>query len=162
MTVHVLKTWPVPFAAVNSGLKTYEIRRADRPYAQGDYLVLREFVPPESPDDPGEFTGGFSAWRVTHMTAGGAWGLPPGLVVMGIRSQPLGEVEPGSRLHRTLVNVMTPEQRRLVWGEDGQPCPGCPSCEPPGVLYLPPPQQEKPGRGPDGRPPMPPSRQRFN
>lgn len=40
---HELKTWPRYFAAVASGYKRFEIRKADRPYAVGDTLVLREY-----------------------------------------------------------------------------------------------------------------------
>lgn len=42
---HDLKIHPVPFAAVCSGLKAFEIRRDDRGFQVGDGLLLREWDP---------------------------------------------------------------------------------------------------------------------
>ncbi len=79
--IHELKCWPEPYAAVVSGVKRYEIRRDDRGYRVGDTLLLREWWP-----DAG-YTGRESRYTVTIITTG--WGLPHGLVVMGI--EPGGE-----------------------------------------------------------------------
>ena len=43
MKVHELKTWPQPFAAVNAGIKRWELRRNDREFEKGDLLYLREY-----------------------------------------------------------------------------------------------------------------------
>jgi hypothetical protein len=45
MTTHVLKCWPAYFGPVAEGLKTWEYRKDDRPYAVGDVLCLREWDP---------------------------------------------------------------------------------------------------------------------
>jgi hypothetical protein len=81
---HDLKTWPVAFQAILDGLKTYEIRKADRPFTAGDTLLLREYDTgyPESAD--GHYTGRSIERRVTYMTAGGEWGLPADLCVMAL------------------------------------------------------------------------------
>lgn len=41
--IHELKILPMYFEAVISGKKTFEIRKADRPYKVGDLLALNEF-----------------------------------------------------------------------------------------------------------------------
>lgn len=42
-TTHALKTWPPYFEDVESGRKSFEVRRADRPFQIGDVLELQEF-----------------------------------------------------------------------------------------------------------------------
>jgi hypothetical protein len=87
MTVHELKTWPEPFAAVLSGAKRYEIRRDDRGFAVGDVLELQEWSPvsvlPGSSEVFG-YMGREIRVRVTYKTAGGEWGLPSDLCVLSI------------------------------------------------------------------------------
>lgn len=105
MTIHDLKTWPEPFAAVVAGDKTHEARKNDRDYQVGDVLRLREFKPMHS--DPcrwnmgdfrchrcgskygegpqGTFTGREVLRLVTYITPGGQYGLPADLCVMSIR-----------------------------------------------------------------------------
>ena len=43
MTIHELKCWPEYFEALWDGKKTFEIRKDDRGYQVGDYLVQREY-----------------------------------------------------------------------------------------------------------------------
>ena len=161
MMVHELKTWPGPWQAARSGAKTYEIRQADRRYETGDILVLREWAPPADPTEAGDYTGSFSLYQVTHLTEGGAWGLPPTLVVMGIRMIPILAVVPLSPLGQLVGKLAAEGMAKLPPEEQAQvevganllelehevlPCPGCPSCKPAG----------------DGRPGMPQGRFRFN
>ncbi len=98
--VHELKTWPDPFQAVWEGRKTHEVRVNDRGFTTEDLLILREFVPPESPfqigklasfDDitsppkEGTYTGRTLFAVPTYITPGGRFGLPENMVVMSIR-----------------------------------------------------------------------------
>jgi hypothetical protein len=76
---HDLKCHPIPFAAVRSGAKPYEIRHNDRDYEVGDSLLLREWDP-----TTGLYTGAFVLRLVTYMTPSGEWGLPEDLCVLGI------------------------------------------------------------------------------
>lgn len=41
--IHDLKIIPEWFNAVISGVKTFEVRKDDRPYKPNDVLILREF-----------------------------------------------------------------------------------------------------------------------
>lgn len=86
---HELKTWPVPFAALLDGTKTYEIRKADRDFRVGDVLHLREYDNgnPESAD--GHFTGRSLERYVSYMTPGGDWGLPPDVCVLALAACPV-------------------------------------------------------------------------
>lgn len=85
-TTHVLKTWPDPFQAIWSGVKTYEIRKNDRGFCIGDFLTLREW----QPEDPLHlkiegYSGREMKARIVYMTPGGTWGLPVDMCVLGIR-----------------------------------------------------------------------------
>lgn len=78
--VHSLKTWPEYFQAIDSGLKTFEIRRDDREYNVGDLLNLREWDA-----DKQEFTNSPPLLRrVTYIMRGFDFGLRPGFVALGI------------------------------------------------------------------------------
>ena len=46
--IHELKTLPEYFKEVVSGNKPFEVRKNDRPFKVGDYLMLREYEPKEA------------------------------------------------------------------------------------------------------------------
>ncbi len=78
--IHRLKTWSFPFDAVKRGAKPFEIRKADRGYDVGDFLVLDEWVPSSA-----RFTNHPPLVRVvTYMMAGGQFGVDKDHVVMAI------------------------------------------------------------------------------
>lgn len=76
---HDLKTWPEPFTAIAMGEKRHEIRKADRPFAVGDTLRLREWDPATK-----TYSGHTMLRTVTYLTRGGEWGLPADLCVMSL------------------------------------------------------------------------------
>ena len=76
--IHDLKTWPDDFAAIANGTKTHEARKADRDFAVGDTLRMREYDPQRA-----DYTGRVLDVTVTHLTRG-QYGLPPDLVVMSM------------------------------------------------------------------------------
>ncbi len=43
--IHELKTWPEYFEPVFTGKKTFEVRKNDRNFKEGDSLFLREWNP---------------------------------------------------------------------------------------------------------------------
>lgn len=76
---HDLKTHPEHFEELWEWRKTFEIRKDDRGYAQGDKLKLREYDPVKN-----EFSGRLIVYRVPHLLRGPAFGLSADTVVMSL------------------------------------------------------------------------------
>ncbi len=99
MIRHYLKIWPEFFDAVESGRKTFELRKNDRQFVVNDQLVLREWDPATE-----DYTGRETLRTVTYLLghrpdAGCAatFGLHPDYVILGVASaltsQPRGSQE---------------------------------------------------------------------
>ena len=88
--IHVLKCWPESFDAVLAGRKRFEIRKRDRDYQVGDYLVLRRFDPElKEYTDIGfgrDFGGAWLMRLVTYMTVGTEPWAFEGFVVLSLSS----------------------------------------------------------------------------
>lgn len=83
---HVVKCWPRFFEAVQSGVKTFEIRSAlDRDFSVGDTLVQQEWNP-----DTKQYTGRECRHRITYITD---WEQSQGRVVMGLESNALASAQ---------------------------------------------------------------------
>lgn len=68
--LHTLKCWPEPFLAIREKRKTWEFRLDDgRHFAEGDFLLLNEYVPPD-PEEGTEayFTGDWILVRVGYLS----------------------------------------------------------------------------------------------
>lgn len=76
---HELKTWDLYFARVLDGSKTFEARKNDRDYRDGDTLLLRETEP-----DSGEYTGREISKRVGFVLDGPEFGVMEGHVIMSL------------------------------------------------------------------------------
>lgn len=61
---HELKSWPRFFNAILAGVKTHELRRADRSFAVGDFIRLREFDPEKN-----AYTGRTALAEITYVTS---------------------------------------------------------------------------------------------
>ena len=81
---HDLKISPIFFDAVASGVKPFEVRRNDRPFAVGDTLLLKEFE--ELPEQFGEsgYTGRKCNAVVTYILDDPDY-CPDGYVILGLR-----------------------------------------------------------------------------
>lgn len=79
-TTHELKTWKEFYQAVVSGHKTFEVRRNDRNFQEGDYLKLIEI----DPDNNFTPTGNRAFYYITYILKGEEWGIMLGYVVLGI------------------------------------------------------------------------------
>lgn len=89
MKRHNLKCWPEPFEAILEGSKVHEFRREDgESFEVGDVLWLAEWSP-----ITGMYSGREVRRRVTYVSRGPAWGIPPGHVCMSLRPNP-GSREP--------------------------------------------------------------------
>jgi len=88
-TRHEVKSWPLFFADVRDGRKTFELRKNDRNYQIGDLLSLNEWNP-----ETQEGTGQNCTCRiiyVMHATGGTPdplpqpmWGLQRGYCILGL------------------------------------------------------------------------------
>lgn len=78
---HELKCWNPFFAAVLNDTKPFEVRRHDRPFAEGDELLLRETLLAT-----GDYTGRELTRRITYILVGGQFGIEPGYCVLGLAS----------------------------------------------------------------------------
>lgn len=80
--IHRLKVESEFFEALASGEKRFEVRKNDRDFNEGDFLVLDEWDP----------TRGYTRWDrclcrvVTYLVRGGRFGIEADHVVMGIDS----------------------------------------------------------------------------
>lgn len=100
--VHLLKITPVYFMEVYSGLKTFEVRVADRDYRVGDELILQEYIMENK-----KYTGRLFSVTVTYILEGGQFGILPGHVVMSIElltGVELNMKEIDSHPYRRLMN----------------------------------------------------------
>lgn len=102
---HEIKTWPDPFWHVLEGRKNHEVRKFDRDYRVGDFLVLKEFYPhtecngsgliPDNndrtaccPEPHGEYSGRILKVRISYITSPGRFGLPKDIGVLSIQRLP--------------------------------------------------------------------------
>ena len=77
--IHELKTWNEYFEEVFMGHKTFEVRKADRPFKKGDILILREWNLKTK-----QYTGRELARNVSYVLEGGQFGIEKGFMVMAI------------------------------------------------------------------------------
>ncbi len=76
--VHELKIWPRYFDAVDSGVKTFEVRKNDRNFKVGDILCLQEYL-----FMFGRYTGRCIRVSVTYILDDSEY-LKDGYVILGI------------------------------------------------------------------------------
>lgn len=76
---HELKTWNEYFEAIFTGNKTFEIRKNNRGFKNGDTLILKEWDPKTE-----KYTGRQVSKTVTYLLDGGKFGLEIGFVAMAI------------------------------------------------------------------------------
>jgi len=88
--LHLIKLEDTYFDHVMKGDKTFELRRNDREYEYGDYLIMREHLPGDK-----RLTGREILCQVNY-TMEGFEGLKPGYILMGIKFLALLSRPPGT------------------------------------------------------------------
>jgi hypothetical protein len=87
-TWHHLKTWKPWWNEINVGRKTFELRKDDRDFRIGDYLVLKEYD--QNVGLIGQFTGRVLVRRITyildHKAIPGDWGLLNDYVILSFQN----------------------------------------------------------------------------
>lgn len=76
--LHALKIWPLYFAAIVTGEKTFEVRRNDRDFKVGDTLELLEYTPDDG------YTGRSVMKTVGYICHFSDIGLPKEFIVMSL------------------------------------------------------------------------------
>ena len=79
-TIHELKICPQEYAALASKAKRHEVRRCDRDFQVGDWLLLRYWDP-----ETEEYNDQQLFREITHITPAGTFGLPDDLCVLSVR-----------------------------------------------------------------------------
>lgn len=80
MNTHELKIAPRWFEDVQSGRKNFEIRRNDRDFKVGDYLLLKEW-------ERGKYTGREITRKIQYIYEGdGTYGLSDEFCILGLYS----------------------------------------------------------------------------
>jgi len=85
--IHYLKCHIPFYGLIEDGLKTFDVRKNDRGFKAGDYILFEEFNPQND-----RRTGNEIEVFIPYVFYGGAFGLPPELCVIGI--EPTNQQEP--------------------------------------------------------------------
>lgn len=80
MKVHELKLYKPYFGKVFTGQKTFEVRKDDRDFKEGDILILHEYN-----NAVNNYTGNFLKARITYKLMGGQFGIEEGHCILSIK-----------------------------------------------------------------------------
>lgn len=78
---HCLKIEPAFFKDVESGIKTFEVRKHDRPFNDGDPLLLQEYDPEKQ-----VYTGNEWSGSITYVFSDPLY-VRKGFCILGIREK---------------------------------------------------------------------------
>lgn len=81
---HKLKILPQYFKAVQSGEKTFEIRKNDRGFKVGDTLLLKEYTSLEE-YGVATLTGQEITKEISYILEGGQYGLVEGYCILALK-----------------------------------------------------------------------------
>lgn len=78
---HALKTYPEYFKDIQDGKKTFEVRKDDRKFMEGDKILLQEF----NPEEP-EYTGKEWEGTITYIMRDAEF-VKKGFCIFGIKEK---------------------------------------------------------------------------
>lgn len=82
---HALKCHPPYFDQVEKGAKTFELRKEDRPFKEGDTILLQEYNPEKE-----EYTGKEISMTIGYILKDALkFGLKNGYCILGLKEQNL-------------------------------------------------------------------------
>jgi len=80
---HALKTWPEFFEQVAKGNKPFELRKDDRPFKEGDTVILQEYDPKEE-----KYTGKELEFQIDYILRDQPkMGLKLGYCIFGLKEK---------------------------------------------------------------------------
>lgn len=81
---HALKTWPEYYAPIEKGDKLFELRKDDRPYKNGDNVLLQEYDPKTE-----TYTGKEMKFNICFILRDlpKSFGLKPGFCILGLKQE---------------------------------------------------------------------------
>ena len=80
MSTHALKTLPQYFKLIESGEKTFEVRKNDRNFKSGDKLLIQEYDPEKG------YTGKEWEGNITYLMDDPAF-VKKGMVIFGVKGR---------------------------------------------------------------------------
>lgn len=77
---HQLKVWPVYYKRIQSGEKSFELRKNDRDFQTGDFVSLNEWDPKTQ-----TYSGNQTDVKITYVLQDPKFGLKKGFCVFGFK-----------------------------------------------------------------------------
>lgn len=79
MRSHTLDIYPEYFARIESGQKTFELRKNDRDFQVGDEIIFDEWDPEKE-----VYTDNYVVKHIAYILHGGKFGLDPAYSILGL------------------------------------------------------------------------------
>jgi hypothetical protein len=85
-TEHKLKCWPVFFDAIERNIKNFDVRKDDRGYQKGDWVVFEKYDPVAKAYFRGADPMANMKCRrkIKYIQTGGQFGIEAGYVILGL------------------------------------------------------------------------------
>lgn len=109
-STHNLKIWPPFFQAVLDGKKTFELRKNDRDFQEGDVLLLNEWDPEKN-----LYTGRHHAACIGYVLRGGPFGVREGYAALSLLPVPVLDPQTASALETIALSSGKKHRRKVIY-----------------------------------------------